>query len=106
MLTMKHINDCPGGGRSEFCQQINSYQVKQKDGYFQFLSFENSESDTPGVHAGWLSPEKLTNPVVANIYVMNSAGATVASHRYLMESAEVPPLWTELPDEASTEVED
>lgn len=96
MLTMKHIMRPKQGEAAEFVRPIGCYAVKRKDGYFQFLAFDRSDNDTPDVWSGWTDIDG-TDMVVATIYVMNAAGATVANYQYNMRASEVEPLWPEIP---------
>lgn len=89
MLTMKHIMTPRVGKSSEFCRPIGCYAVKRQDGYFQFLAYERRDTDTPDVWSGWDNEKDFADPVLGNIYVMNEAGATVATFRYFMNGAEL-----------------
>lgn len=93
MLTMKHIMRPKAGESAEFSRPIGCYAVKRKDGYFQFLAYDQRDTDTPDVWGGWDSGDQFENPVVGTIYVMNEAGATIANYRYVMDGDSMEELW-------------
>jgi hypothetical protein len=97
MLTMKHIMRQRQGECVEFVRAIGCYAVKRKDGYFQFLAYDQRDTDTPDVWSGWTDTDG-TDMVAATIYIMNEAGSTVANYGYSMRANEVEPLWPGAPE--------
>ncbi len=80
MLTMKHIcND------HEFAREIGSYTCRKSNGLLTFsVSDESGLGESEGMWGGHI--DYYDGAACGQIYVMNSAGATIASHRYYFDA--------------------
>lgn len=92
MLTMKHIFN-----GHEFAREIGSYTCRRGTGLLTFsVSDDSGLGDSEGMWGG--HEEYYDGAICGNIYVMNSAGATIANFRYYCDADTIVGDGLTLPD--------